>query len=442
MARRAAFALALAALLGGCAHETAADRAPRPDPAARLTPAGPTPWQEDFGDPALRDLLQRADRGALDIKIALARLERADADVALARSGARPTVNLGVAGASGGRELSSHREVGAPTLEAIYEVDLSGRIARLREAAGAERMASAADVTAARLLVAAETTRAYVALCAANEALAAAGRRHDLAERSVTLAHARRAEGYATAQDENAANDAADAAIQLARTARIEAGEAASRLRTLTGGAEIPLACAGGPPVLSPPPQALPAELVDRRPETQAAFARLKAADDRRAAAVAAERPQFQLSAVLGAPDAAIVTLLDTRALAWALAGRIGGGVLDGGGARSRIRAATSDADLADLAYRKAVLEGWADLRDGAVAEAAAGETAAAAEQAVVRAEAGLRAVQARRVEGAADGVAMAQAQIRLEDARDALRLARVQAAGARVRRLLSGGGR
>jgi outer membrane protein TolC len=186
----------------------------------------------------------------------------------------------------------------------------------------------------------------------------------------------------------------------------------------------------------------LAADLVDRRPETQAAFERLKAADFRRAAAVAAERPQVQLSAVLGAPDAAIVTLLDTRALAWALAGRIGVGVLDGGGARARIRAATAEADIADLAYRKTVLEGWADLRNAAVADAAAGQALAAAEQALARAEAGLRAVQARHAEGAADGLAMAQAQARLEDARDGLREARARAADAHVRRVLAGGGR
>lgn len=442
MARRSALALVLAAWLGGCAHETAADRAPRPDPVKRLAPSGEAPWREDFGNPVLHDLLRRADAGAVDIKIALARLERAQADVDIARAASRPQVSAGLAGAAGGRRLDSHREVGAPTLEAIYDPDLSGRIARLREAAAAERAASAADVTNARLLVAAGTVQAYVALCAAADRRAAAARRHDIAARMLDLTKARLREGYAVSADEDAPATALEGAEAMARTADVEAETAANQLRTLIGATDAPVACADGLPVPTAAPQALPADLVDRRPEVQAAFARLKAADARRAAAVAAERPQFQISTVLGAPDAAIVTLLGTRALAWALAARVEGGVLDGGAARGRIRAATADADLADLEYRKTVLQGWAELRSAGAADRVAGEAVQAAQQVAARAEDGLKSVERRHVEGAADGLATAQAQGHLEDALEALRDARTKAAEARVRRLLAGGGR
>ena len=444
--------LALAVLLSGCAHETAADRAPRPDPVARLAPAGESIWRENLGDPALADLLRRADLGALDVKIALARLERAQAEVDLAGAAAGPRLEAGVAGALGGRTFASRRAVGAPTLEATYDFDVSGRIARLRQAAASEWTASAAEVAGARLLVGAETARAYVGLCAAQDELAAAGRRQTAAGRSMTLVRARLAEGLATGPDVETQVAALDAATGAAQAARLAARSQAARLAALTGGPPLPEPAPAPPPAPPPAPCALPdlppasqvvaADLGDGRPEVQAALARLQAADFRRAAAVAAERPQFLISAVIGAPDAAIATLLDTRALAWALAGRIGETLLDAGAGRARIRAAASEADLADLAYRKTVLQGWTELRIAAMTEVAADERLAAARRADVRAQARLGVAQARHDQGATDGLALAQAREGLEQAHDLVRQARLGAAEARIARGLAGGGR
>ena len=437
-----ASSLALAVLLSGCAHETAADRAPRPDPVARLAPTGKLIWREDLGDAGLADLLRRADLGGLDIKIALARLERAQAEVDLAGAAAGPRLEAGLAGALGGRTFTSHRAVGAPTLEATYEFDVSGRIARLRQAAASERTASAAEVAGARLLVGAETARAYVGLCAAQDGLAAAGRRQTAAERSMTLVRARLAEGLATGPDVEVQVAALDAATGAAQASGLAARSQAARLAALTGVpvASAPASCAL--PDLPPASEVVAGDLVDGRPDVQAALARLQAADFRRAAAVAAERPRFLISAVIGAPDAAIATLLDTRALAWALAGQIGATLLDAGAGRARIRAAASEADLTDLAYRKTVLQGWTELRIAAMAAVAADERQAAARRAEARAQARLGVVRARHDQGAADGLALALAQEGLEQTHDLLRQARLATAEARIARALAGGGR
>ena len=442
MSRRASgLIVALGALLGGCAHETAADRAPRPDPVARLAPVGDAPWREDLGDPVLHELLRRADLGALDIKVALARLERAQAEADIAAAGRQPQAVLGAAGAVGARNFSSQRSAGGPTFEATYELDLSGRLARLAQAAVSERQAAADEVAGARLLVAAETAQAYVALCAAKDTAAAGARRQASAERALALGRARQAEGAATAQDVEVYAAATQAAAANEQTARVSAALAAIRLRILVGGGELPAPLNCALPDRAPSTDPLPASLVDRRPEVAAAFARLRAADLRRAAAVAAERPQFQITAVLGAPDAAIATLLDTRGLAWALAGRIAETVFDGGAGRGRIRSATAEADLADLAYRKAVLQGWSELQTATLEAHAAADRLATARQEVRRAEAAIDTVRVRHLEGAADGLAVAAAEGRIEDARNALSQARAGAANARIQMSLAGGG-
>jgi multidrug efflux system outer membrane protein len=439
--RAPSLALAAATLLTGCAHETAADRAPRPDPVARLAPTGEPAWRDDLGDPELRDLLRRADAGALDIKIALARLERAQAEADAAHAAKRPQLAVGVFSAVGGRDLETERSAASPTAEVTYELDLSGRIASLARAAAAERQATAAEVAGARLLVAAETAQGYVALCAADDALVAAERRRDAAERTLALADARVAEGAATALDIEGFAAGAESAAARAQAARAAADASAVRLRTVLGGAELPARPACALTDVAPSQAPVPANRADARPDVQAAFARLQAADSRRAAAVAAERPQFQITALLGAPDAEIATLLDSRGLAWALAARVGETLFDGGAGRARIRAATAEADLADLAYRKAVLQAWTELQTAAVEAAEARDELAGAQDAVRRAEARVGVTRARHAEGAADGLAVAEAEARLEEARDGLRQARIRAAGARIQRTLAGGG-
>ena len=407
----------------------------------RLTPVGDSPWRQDLGDPELRGLLRQADLGALDIKIALARLERARAEVDLARAAAAPQLAVGAAGAVGGRTFVSRRAVGSPTLEVAYDFDIYGRIARLRKAAALERTASAHDLAEARLLVAAETARAYVALCAASDSRAAAVRRQASAARAITLVRVRVSEGVATARDLDSRAAADDAAAMLDRAARVGVATETARLAALTGVSQPPApACATG----SNPTGAetVAANIVDSRPDVQAALARLRAADFRRAAAVAAERPQFQISAAVGAPDAAVSSLLGTGVLAWALVGRIGETLLDGGAGHARIRIAASEADLADLAYRKAVLQGWTELKVTTMAVAAADENLAAAQRAGVRTQGRLDTLRIRGAQGVADGLALADAEEGLEQARDLVRQARLAAAEARIARALAGGGR
>ncbi len=62
--------------------------------------------------------------------------------------------------------------------QASYEVDIFGRVHRAIEAANANADAVAAARDSVRVVVVAETTRAYAAVCALGEELAAA--RHSL----------------------------------------------------------------------------------------------------------------------------------------------------------------------------------------------------------------------------------------------------------------------
>jgi multidrug efflux system outer membrane protein len=431
---------AAAALLSGCAHLNEADRAPRTDPVARLRPQGPPPWHVDFGDPALADLLRDADAGSLDVKIALARVARARAEVAEAHARRTLRVSIGAEAAGGGTSFRDARSAATPTFEAAYEVDLWGRLARADDATAQERAAADADLISARLLVAAETVRAFAALRDAQAAVAAFGERVSLAERSLALTERRAGEGAAGPPAVAAARAALAPAQYGLAAAQEDVGLHTARLADLLGRPGVTLPA--GPALTAEFAPAGPAsEALAARPDVQAAFARLQAADARRAESVAASRPQVQIAALLGAPDASIATLLDARALAWAVAATITHSLLDGGAARARVQAASADADVADLQYRKAVLAGWSDLRAALVDAARARRALAAAQAADAEARRSAAVVAVRRREGVADGLDGIAAIDAQQEADDQLRGARLGLVEARVRLALATGG-
>jgi multidrug efflux system outer membrane protein len=426
-------------LLSACAHLDPADRAPRSDPVARLRPVGPSPWRVDFGDPTLSELLHGADIGALDIKIALARLARARADVAAAHARRAPQVSIGAEAAGGGVDFRDARSAATPTFEATYEVDLWGRLARAQDAAVQDQGAADADVATARLLVAADTVRAFATLRAAQDSVSAYVRRVTLAERGLSLTQRRAAEGAAAPEAVGAARlTLAQAQAGLA-WAREDETLQTTVLADLLGQSTIVI-----PPGPSPTVQqaaSAPSEIVASRPDVQAALARLRAADARRAEAVAASRPQLQISALMGAPDAAIATLLDARSLAWAVAASLTHQLMDGGAARARVHAASADADVADLQYRKAVLAGWSEVRTALIDGARAQRDMAAARAVREQARSGAAVEAARWQEGLVDGLDGVAAGAAIEAAEDRLRVARLNAVQARVHLALATGG-
>jgi outer membrane protein TolC len=417
----AAFALAGAGfgLAGGPARAAAAAVAP--------AAGDPSPWREDLGDPVLAGLLRQADAQAPDVKAARARLDRAQADLEAARAPRRLQAEAGVAAAVGGRRLSSGVDSGAtPELSASYEVDLFGRLSHAAKAAAREREAARADLDAARLGAGAETARSYLALRTAQAAQASAARRRALAARALELTETRAREGSAGADvlaerrtdlsEAEAAQRAADRAVETLGV----------QLAATLGTAAPPrLPAAAGPASLPAAPAALDADAVDVRPDVRAALARLAAADEHRAEAVAASRPHFNLTAALGVPDAAVALLLDSRALAWAVAGALSQSLLDGGANRARIHGAQADAVGAEAAYRKTVLQGWSQMVAALNARRGADDALAQAQAAAGDAQAALARGETRHGLGVADGLEILALQNRLEQATAGLEAAR-----------------
>jgi outer membrane protein TolC len=115
------------------------------------------------------------------------------------------------------------------------------------------------------------------------------------------------------------------------------------------------------------PAAGLPAELVQRRPDIRAAWARLQAADQRLAVAAAERLPRLSLSGQLGSEAEHIGDLFDN----WlaALAGNLIGPIIDGGRRRAEIE--RNQAVVAEELHRygQTVLTALAEVEDALVRE-------------------------------------------------------------------------
>jgi len=212
-------------------------------------------------------------------------------------------------------------------------------------------------------------------------------------------------------------------------------------LGTLTGQRSLAIPDTGLP--AAPSATLVPSsDQVDRRPDVQAAFARVNAADARRAATILASRPKFQLATALGSPDAALSSLLDVRALGWAAAATLTKSILDGPERRAQVHVTSAEADLADIAYRQAVMTGWMELQAAATARTQAERQLDMTERASAAAQAALAKGEQQHAAGRISGFVIVDLKDKVERTTDALRAAKVELLRTTLRSAAAAGGR
>jgi len=172
--------LVAALVLAGCASVQTVEPAAAPAaPAAfkeldgRWTQAQPAEaqargeWWKVFSDPALDDLVVRADRNSTSVQLAAARLNQARALLRAADADRLPQVGV-AAGASRGNTATPGVTNPSTLLTAgasvAWEADVFGRLAKASQAAALDAQASEALLQSTRLLVQSDVARAYFTL--------------------------------------------------------------------------------------------------------------------------------------------------------------------------------------------------------------------------------------------------------------------------------------
>ncbi|MCF5651454.1 efflux transporter outer membrane subunit [Pseudomonas syringae] len=312
-------AIAVAVITGGCASgpdylapatpETAAGPFVSKPSDTQPTASPPPNWWKLYDDPALDTLVQEALSANTNLRVTLANLDRARSIYTEARGGLFPSTNVS-AGAGYGRDQSTWAGTGqAPTqwsysggLDVSYELDLFGRVRRDIEAARDDTGAAAAAHDAAKVVVVAETTRAYVDACTYGESIGVAHSSIDLAQRSLDLVSRREHSGSASHLDVERAGVTLAQARAALPPLQGQRDAALFELAALVGRtpSQVPesaRACTQAPEIAGALPIGDGTALLRRRPDLRQAERQLGADTARIGVAVADLYPRVTLGA-------------------------------------------------------------------------------------------------------------------------------------------------
>lgn len=338
-------------------------------------------WWQQYQDPNLNTLVERALNDNLSLQAQLARIEQARAELGFAQSNRWPMLS---AQASAAREQQPETLMpaalggGSPRNQLSvagvlsYEVDLWGRLSRQREAAGALLAQSSYGAEAVKLNLISEVVTGYFNLLAIEQQYAALTANIDSLEQTLALEQLRYDSGSSNVLNLRRA----EAAVAAAKASLPDLQEAKqlthSALAILIGVSpdELARGIALEHSKLTNlrTPQQLPAytpsELLQRRPDVRAAEASLIAANAQIGVAQAARFPSLNLSALGGSAATDTSDLFSSASQTWGVGADLAAPLFDFGRLARRVESATAMREQADIAYQQAILAAVRDASD------------------------------------------------------------------------------
>jgi NodT family efflux transporter outer membrane factor (OMF) lipoprotein len=348
----------------------------------------PDAWWHLYDDPRLDALMQEA-------LLANRTLAAADANFAAARAvvsavhAQRYPSTAAVAGGIYGRDATTDEILeltGRPPqtfwlfediFQAAYEVDLFGRVHRAIEAANANADAVAAIRDGVRVVVAAETGRAYAAICALGEELKVAN--HSLAvvshEADITV---KRHEAGANANYDVARAQALVAQVrstipQLEGQRRVALFELTALLgRTPAQAPNELISCITPPHLAALIPVGDGSELIKRRPDVRQADRRLAVATAEIGVATADLYPTIRLVGLYGGAAVQLSQLNTNDGRTWGVGPSISWTFPNMAAPRARVRQAKAEQAAALASFDAVVLTALKETEQALVLYSAA----------------------------------------------------------------------
>jgi NodT family efflux transporter outer membrane factor (OMF) lipoprotein len=365
-------------------------------------------WWNTLGDPQLDTLIREALQDSPSLAAADARVRKAQAQAGLADAARKPTLD-----GSAQYAVAQLPKTLAPgdlsdevlhnsvlTVSFKWPLDVWGGKRAEYEAALGQARATEVDAQAARLALASNIARGYVALAQAFDTLDVAEREQARATHLHELGRQRVEAGLDNQLQLRQAESTIASARQQAQAAQqqIEAGRNA--LAALLGkGPDRGLDIAR-PQLLQAPapalPGVLPSELLGHRPDVVAARWRVEASSRGIDAAKAQFKPSVNLSLLAGLASVGLSDLFTSDALLGFGGPAVSLPIFDGGRLRSNLAGRDADYDLAVAGYNQAVVGALHEVTDAVQAARSLDAQVASATQARDSAEGALKLADSR----------------------------------------------
>ena len=392
-----ALTLPLCALVSACSmiptYQRPADPTPAtwPQGAAYLSPtaapvaapaAAPTPdigWKAFFRDPELQRLIGMAYANNRDLRTAALRVDAYRAQYRIKRADLLPTLNLDAVGTrqrlpgdlsqNGAASITSQYSVGPGIL--AYELDFFGRVRSLEKQALEQYLAQEEAQRAARLSLTTEVANAWLTWRSDQSQLALTQATLHAYEASVDLVKRRMEAGVASELEFRQASSALESArAEHARFTRLVAQDA-NALQLLIG-APLPPDLAERVQVaeltLPDLPVGLPATVLQRRPDIQAAEHALKGANANIGAARAAFFPNITLTASAGSATGELAGLWGGSSGFWSFAPLIRVPIFNAGRLAASLDYSEVQKDIQVADYERAIQTAFREVSDGLAA--------------------------------------------------------------------------
>ena len=373
------------AILGGCAvgpnYQRPAVQSPenfRFAESQATNSLGDLPWWQVFQDPVLQGLIGTAITNNYDLKQAVARVEQARNQAAVASSAFFPQIGYGgdigrgrnalynaPASLNGSTESSAQL-----TLNAAWEIDLWGRIRRSSEAARAQYLATDEARRGVMITLVSDVATAYFQLLQLDQQLAIQGAATNAYAGSYRIFNDRLKNGVASKLETDRAAAALANAAALIPQFQLQIATTENQLNVLLGRTPGPIVrnSLTKQPQLTPEiPAGLPSELLRRRPDVLASEQSLIAANANIGVNVANFFPQIGLTTFLGRASPELSSFTGGAGNLWDLGGTLSGPVFQGGALRAQYRASKAKFDEAKAAYQQSVLTAFQEVSNALI---------------------------------------------------------------------------
>jgi outer membrane protein, multidrug efflux system len=378
MKRGIAF-LSICVGLAGCAsvrvpeyqHPEAAAKSSWSRPAASAVSASEAisqEWWAQFGDPYLDSLVAKAIAGNVDLKILAARISVANAQIAEARAGSLPTVDVATGSSlqkSTGAPLSKQFAVGT---QVSWDIDVWGKTKKGVQGQAAEFHATEADWRAGYLQLAADVSTTYFQILQLDEQIEQQQRSLAKNEQILAIYATLRSNGLASdtevlrqrAENNRLTKDLLELRRNrdvtenaLASLVGVPAGELKVQADRLQARVKVPTVPAG-----------LPLDLLARRPDVVAAEFRVLEAHDLMGQARLAQLPSVSLTGQAGTSSLALSDLF--KAFTFGLMPSIDLPILNLG-IRAHAKTTEAQVKVAEEEYRRTVIAAYEEVENALV---------------------------------------------------------------------------
>ena len=340
-------------------------------------------WWTLFQDEQLNRLEIQVDTANQTLKEAEANFRAARAQIGFARSNEAPTIGVGPS-ISAIRD-SANQPYFSKTLanngngnftlpvDLNYEIDLWGRIRRGVTSAREQAQASDADLENARLSLHAELAMDYFGLRAADAQEKLLDDTVKAYESALQLTQDRFEGGAAPQSDVAEARTQLDQARVQRTDIEVERTQFEHAIAVLIGKppAELtlpPLPLVQASQVIPDIPGAMPAALLERRPDIAADERRMASANEQIGIAQAAFYPTLSLSAIAGFQGSSAANWLNWPSRFWAVGPGLSQTLFDAGRRRATKNITVNQYDATVADYRQTVLTAFEQVEDNLAA--------------------------------------------------------------------------